>query len=78
MSSPTIPPKNTGRPRGAEPIVIAVVCILFLDFLGFMGFRNLPAGYTSGGYVNMGAIVGEWRRPAAPGTSCFERTGRLA
>lgn len=71
MNLPLITPKNTGGGKSIEPISIAVVCLLFLGFLGYMGFRNVPAGYTSGGYVKMSAILGEWQAADHPSHIVF-------
>jgi hypothetical protein len=66
MNSSSSPPKKPGSGKGFEPVSIAAVCLLFLGFLGYMGFRNLPAGYTAGGYVKISAVVGEWQADGCP------------
>jgi hypothetical protein len=66
MNSPSIPPKSSRGATGAEAIGIAVVVVLFLGFLGFVEFKDLLVGPKSGGYVNIGAIVGEWQAAGRP------------
>ena len=66
MSSPSIPPKSPRGATGAEAIGIAVFVVLALGFLGFMEFKDFLIGPKSGGYVNIGAIVGEWQAAGRP------------
>jgi hypothetical protein len=64
MNSPSIPPKSPRGATGTEAIGIAVVVVLALGYLGFMQFKNVLVGPQSGGYVDIGAIVGEWQAAA--------------
>jgi hypothetical protein len=66
MNSPSIPPKTTRGATGAEMLGIAVFVVVFLGFLGFAGIKDLLIGPKSGGYVNIGAIVGEWQAAGRP------------
>ncbi|MGH6846427.1 MAG: hypothetical protein ACREC0_02990 [Methylocella sp.] len=66
MNSPSVPPKKTRGATGAEMIGIAIFVGLALGFLGFMEFKNVLVGPKSGGYVNIGAIVGEWQAAGRP------------
>ncbi|MGH6869669.1 MAG: hypothetical protein ACREDA_12535, partial [Methylocella sp.] len=63
----TIHPAETSPgATGAEAIGIAVVVVLALGYLGFMEFKNVLVGPKSGGYVNIGAIVGDWQAAGRP------------
>ncbi|HEX3497019.1 MAG TPA: hypothetical protein VHT02_07580 [Methylocella sp.] len=66
MNSPSIPPKSPRGATGTEAIGIAVVVVLALGYLGFMQFKNVLVGPQSGGYVDIGAIVGEWQAAGRP------------
>lgn len=66
MNSPSIPPKSPRGATGAEAIGIAVFVGLFLGFLAFMEFKDVLIGPKAGGYVNIDAIVGEWRAAGRP------------
>jgi len=66
MISPSIPPKSPRGATGTEAIGIAVVVVLALGYLGFMQFKNVLVGPQSGGYVDIGAIVGEWQAAGRP------------
>ncbi|MGQ0446561.1 MAG: hypothetical protein ACT4O2_15930 [Beijerinckiaceae bacterium] len=47
-------------------IGIAVFVTLALGFLKFMDFKDMLIGPKAGGYVNIGAIAGEWRAAGRP------------
>jgi hypothetical protein len=66
MNSPSIPPKSPRGATGAEMIGIAVLVGLALGFLGFTEFKDLLVGPKSGGYVDIGAIAGEWQAAGRP------------
>ncbi|MGB6176091.1 MAG: hypothetical protein WBF43_07110 [Methylocella sp.] len=66
MNAPSIPPKSSRGATGAEAIGIAVVVALALGFLGFLEFKDWLVGPKSGGYVKIGAIVGEWQAAGRP------------
>src|SRR3984893_15137627 len=66
MNSPSIPPKTTRGATGAEMLGIAVFVGLVLAIVGFAQFKDLLIGPKSGGYGNIGAIVGEWQAAAHP------------
>lgn len=66
MDSPSIPPKSPRGATGAEAIGIAVFVFLALGFLGFMEFKDVLVGPKSGGYVDIGAIAGEWQAAGRP------------
>jgi hypothetical protein len=66
MNSPSIPPKSPRGATGAEMIGIAVLVGLALGFLAFTEFKDLLVGPKSGGYVDIGAIVGEWQAAGPP------------
>jgi hypothetical protein len=66
MNSPSIPPKSPRGATGAEMIGIAVLVGLALGFLAFTEFKDLLVGPKSGGYVDIGAIAGEWQAAGRP------------
>ena len=66
MNSPSIPPKSPRGATGAELIGIAVLVGLALGFLAFTEFKDLLVGPKSGGYVDIGAIAGEWQAAGRP------------
>ena len=66
MNSPSIPPKSPRGATGAEMIGIAVLVGLALGFLAFTDFKDLLVGPKSGGYVDIGAIAGEWQAAGRP------------
>ena len=66
MNSPSIPPKSPRGATGAEMIGIAVLVGLALAFLAFTEFKDLLVGPKSGGYVDIGAIAGEWQAAGRP------------
>jgi hypothetical protein len=66
MNTPSIPPKSTWGATGAEAIGIAAVVVLALGFLGFLEVKDWLVGPKSGGYVDMSAIMGEWRAAGRP------------
>ncbi|MGH6853537.1 MAG: hypothetical protein ACREDJ_10180 [Methylocella sp.] len=66
MNAPSVPPKSPRGATSAEAIGIAVLVALALGFLGFMEFKNVLIGPKSGGYLNISAIVGEWRAAGRP------------
>jgi hypothetical protein len=66
MNSPSIPPKSPRGATGAEMIGIAVLVGLALAFLAFTEFKDLLVGPKSGGYMDIGAIAGEWQAAGRP------------
>ncbi len=66
MNSPSIPPKSPRGATGAEMIGIAVLVGLALGFLAVTEFKDLLVGPKSGGYVEIGAIAGEWQAAGRP------------
>jgi hypothetical protein len=66
MSTSSIPPKRARGATSAEMIGIAVFVALALGFLGFMEFKDVLIGPKAGGYVNIDAVVGEWRAGGRP------------
>jgi hypothetical protein len=66
MTSPSIPPRSSRGVTGAETIGIAALVVVALGFLGFLEFKDWLVGPKSGGYVNVSAILGEWRAAGRP------------
>ncbi len=66
MNSPSVPPKSFRGATGAEMIGIAVFAGLVLAIVGLAQFKDLLIGPKSGGYVKIGAIVGEWQAAGRP------------
>jgi hypothetical protein len=71
MNSPSIPPKTNRGATGAEMLGIAVFVGLVLGVVGLAQFKDLLIGPKSGGYVHIGAIVGEWQAAGPHGHIVF-------